>query len=400
MAPIKPHSGPNKSHQHRSNESHKHRSNESPNHGPNKSSENHGKNKATARLQAGSTGKLVLKLEEALQEIPKYKFPGEADEFFDPGTTESIKRLEREHGFYPNGIVGRRVQRVLGMLPAKASKPLNSEGSTDFKVGSINVLGSSHTTANGNKPGYASGPQRMRMAVDAIKDKNLSVVGFQELEPNQLKQFHESTNNKFGVFPGTKLGARETSNSLAWDKSKWDLVEAKTIDIPYFDGNKRPMPVVLLRNKETGQPCFFTNFHNPADTKKHPNQARFREKATQLEMALVNKLERKTGIPVIMTGDMNEKNSQEYKTQIKNGTSMHAAIDGKSPNTQKQGVDWIFGTDSVEFSDYSRDYSPRVSDHSLISSNVSIDPTGPTHGIRALFNEAMARRYLRKLTAQ
>ena len=39
---------------------------------------------------------------------------------------------------------------------------------------------------------------------------------------------------------------------------------ATTVNIPYFNGHPRPMPVVLLRDKVSGMMTYFANFHNPA----------------------------------------------------------------------------------------------------------------------------------------
>ena len=60
--------------------------------------------------------------------------------------------------------------------------------------------------------------------------------------------------------------------------------------IPYFNGNPRPMPVVLLRDKAPGMMTYFANFHNPADTAAYRNQGRWRAEATRIEIALPNQL--------------------------------------------------------------------------------------------------------------
>ena len=55
------------------------------------------------------------------------------------------------------------------------------------------------------------------------------------------------------------------ANTIAWQRSTWQLVEARTIQIPYFHGNLIRMPYVLLRNRLTGREAWFYNSHNPAD---------------------------------------------------------------------------------------------------------------------------------------
>ncbi|MBX5481875.1 MAG: hypothetical protein IRZ16_08575, partial [Myxococcaceae bacterium] len=113
-------------------------------------------------------------------------------------------------------------------------------------------------------------------------------------------------------------------NSIAWRKDKWELVKGRSVTVPYFEGHKKQMPVVLLKNKETGQKAWFINVHNPASTKLHPHNEHWRDVAAQKEIALIKKLE-KTGLPVILTGDMNEK--QEARRHILRGTDMKAAMD-------------------------------------------------------------------------
>ena len=53
------------------------------------------------------------------------------------------------------------------------------------------------------------------------------------------------------------------------------------MNIPYFNGSPRPMPVVLLRDKATGMMAYFANFHNPADTAQYHNQGKWRAEATR-----------------------------------------------------------------------------------------------------------------------
>ena len=66
-------------------------------------------------------------------------------------------------------------------------------------------------------------------------------------------------------------GEREIDgeNSVAWDRSVWEAVEKRTFTIPYFHGNRRAMPLVKLRNRETGMTAWFANVHNPASTAGH-----------------------------------------------------------------------------------------------------------------------------------
>lgn len=70
-----------------------------------------------------------------------------------------------------------------GDLAAKAQGLIDSEGSEkeketelppfDFRVSSYNILGAAHTSAGGNKPGYASGERRMGAQVAMIRGQGV-----------------------------------------------------------------------------------------------------------------------------------------------------------------------------------------------------------------------------------
>ena len=56
-------------------------------------------------------------------------------------------------------------------------------------MASFNLLGSSHTNRGGHSPGMASGPQRMGGALQILAQHQITVVGFQEFQPNQRATF-------------------------------------------------------------------------------------------------------------------------------------------------------------------------------------------------------------------
>lgn len=254
------------------------------------------------------------------------------------------------------------------------SAPASPTGATDVTISSFNLLGSSHTTASGNKPEFASGPARMKGAVELLKKHKVDIVGFQEMEGNQLDTFKKLAGDQYGIYPGRKAGKLGIANSLAWDKSKWDLVKANTVKIPYFDGHERPMPVVRLRNKETGQEAYFTNFHNPADTARFHHQEKYRDEATHREVALVNKLRKQTGLPVFVTGDMNEGN-EYFNHMTKGAPTMHASSSPNGKPPKRPGIDWVFGSSEVKFTRHVRDHGALVrktTDHPMIIANATI----------------------------
>jgi hypothetical protein len=86
---------------------------------------------------------------------------------------------------------------------------------TTFRVGTFNVLGSSHTAKGGNRKGWASGYTRMGWAWSLIAQADLSVVGFQELEEVQYNRMRSLSG--WSAYPGPTLDRGSIRNSLAWD---------------------------------------------------------------------------------------------------------------------------------------------------------------------------------------
>lgn len=261
--------------------------------------------------------------------------------------------------------------------PSSRYSPSASSPSLDFDLSSFNVLGSSHTEPGGSKAQMASGPTRMRWAARLLTRHGVDVVGFQEIQLDQVQTFVRVRGGTYDIYPGSSAGGRAAQNSIAWRTDMWSRVRASTVPIPYFDGNTVPMPVVLLRHRATGVKAYFTNFHNPATTRGHPNQERWRRQALLQEIALVNRLNRETGRPVFLTGDLNER--EVAFCMMTDRAPMIAANGGSNDGAcrppRPMGVDWIFGSIRVKFSNYRADRSPlvtRTTDHPMIVSHVRI----------------------------
>ncbi len=248
----------------------------------------------------------------------------------------------------------------------------------DFTISSFNVLGSSHTSGSGKRPGMASGRTRAARAADLIRRHGSDVVGFQELQRDQLATLSRQTNLDF--WPGFAGSARDSENSVGWRSDLWIPVERNTIGIPYFNGNTRAMPYVRLKSRTTGLEAWFANFHNPADTSRFRGQQRFRNRATQLQINLANRLIRETGLPVFITGDMNER--EEYLCAMTRGAPMLPAQGGGASGCRganPRAVDWIFGSQDVDFLGYYEDRSRLVditTDHPVVVARARI--TGST----------------------
>ena len=244
----------------------------------------------------------------------------------------------------------------------------------DFRLTTFNVLGASHTARGGTRPGYASGRARAAGVAALLARHGTDVAGFQELQGPQLAVLRARTGMDF--FPGFSMGHLGTENSLGWRRDTWTAVERRTVAIPYFNGGVRQMPYVRLRNRMTGIEAWFVNVHNPAETARFHHQQRFRVRATQIEAQLARRLV-DTGLPVVLTGDMNER--APYFCRLTASAPMVAARGGSHTGAclagRPRAVDWIFGSQGVDFTSYDEDRSHLVdvtTDHPVVTAGVHL----------------------------
>ncbi|MGI8900657.1 MAG: endonuclease/exonuclease/phosphatase family protein [Nocardioides sp.] len=244
-----------------------------------------------------------------------------------------------------------------------------------FTISSFNVLGSSHTRGGGMLPGTV----RIRQAASLLNIHSVDVAGLQEMQGDQYRAFLGAAGGTFAVYPGLAAGPLGVENSIVWRRSEWALEAGQTVQIPYFDGRPRPMPYVLLRHLATGRRVWVANFHNPASNSKRGNNDGHRGRAAAIETSLAARLWAETGYPVFVTGDMNDR--EAYFCRITAGAPMAAANGGSNdggcrPPPYPMPVDWIFGSEVVDFVGYVRDEGPlvrRTSDHPMIRAQVLLD---------------------------
>lgn len=237
-----------------------------------------------------------------------------------------------------------------------------------INLASFNVLGASHTRASTR---YATYSSRMAKTVNLFNARNLQVVGLQEFQDPQKAQFLKLTGDTFGMFhidtdgDGPKPG--DTDNAIIWRKSAMELVSSETIGVPYFKGNERRMPVVLLREKATGRTAYFINVHNPANT-QGPAQ-RWRNRAVVIEKNKMTEL-RQTGRPVFLMGDFNDREEAFCPLTAKKLSISPNSIPSNACALPRQfSIDWIFAAGQTRFSYYLRDTSTqqaRISDHPIV----------------------------------
>jgi endonuclease/exonuclease/phosphatase family metal-dependent hydrolase len=244
-----------------------------------------------------------------------------------------------------------------------------------FTVSTFNVLGNRHTAKGGKHASWPGGAARMRRQMHLLENHGVDVVGFQELQPEQLSAFNHLTGPKWGVYPGGRLGNYATHNSIAWKKHHWTLIHASYLLIPYFHGERVKMPVVKLKDNRTGRRVYFANFHNPANSKG--NAQKWRNMARRMEIRLARRIH-EADVPLVLTGDMNEK--ERYFCAMTSRAPMKAANGGRARHgrcrpPRTTGIDWIFGSRNIEFWDFykkPRDELVGVTDHPFLVTEARI----------------------------
>jgi hypothetical protein len=239
-----------------------------------------------------------------------------------------------------------------------------------FTLSSFNVLGSSHTPPGGRR---APGTTRIVWANRLLDRHHVDVVGFQELQAPQYTKFMEITAGSWDVYPGLQLRRLDSDNSIGWRTDRFELVYATHFDIPYFDGNPRTMPLVLLRDKATGMLAWFANVHNPS----RKSNAHWRRVAERYEAALQVQLYG-TRLPRFFTGDLNDR-EVAFCNVVRNAPLKAARggslRDGVCDADRPRAVDWIFGAKKVRFSNYVEDRGTLVAkttDHPVIVTDVAV----------------------------
>lgn len=288
-----------------------------------------------------------------------------------PDVSRERLRLEKARISQKQTLVHRR---KLAVEAQRASLP------STFRVASLNVLGASHTGKGGNKlgRGWGSGYSRMQISAGLLGSYNVSVVGFQEFESVQHSAFVNLTGGAWSVYPGGQLGPKSVRFSIAWRNADWTLVSASSISLPYAGGGRIAMPLVLLQRNDTGRQVYFMNVHNPADTKRLGKNAKWRAVARSLEIAKINEIQSTTGIPLILTGDMNGR--AEVFCHLTGNTDLRSASGGSVRGQAcapppRMGVDWIYGTSQMTFANYTEIWGGlvrRATDHPLVFADATV----------------------------
>ena len=262
-------------------------------------------------------------------------------------------------------------------LVANVGKHLGADDDRSVRVATFNVLGYSHTTPGGESRNHTDGVTRMGWSVQLLNATRVEVIGLQEFQPPQEAAFLRETAGAYALYP-TSHGHGGSANIIAWRNDQWAAIAANRVRVPYFHGAPLGMPYVLLQNRTSSQRLWVVSVHNPADV-RGPAQ-RWRDRAVQIEAALINRLGA-DGTPVILTGDMNDRSP--FFCSIILQAPVHAASGGTNAGAagrdcdppQGMGIDWIMGTQHVQFTGYTsvrHGLVRRASDHPLVYADASL----------------------------
>lgn len=245
-------------------------------------------------------------------------------------------------------------------------------GAFDFNLVSFNVLGSNHTSPRSDAGEFSPARIRSEWMIDYLRSIDASVVGFQEIQRDQMTWFTGGASSTYDVWPGVTEKGNGLQTTIAWKKAVWELVETDLVTIPFIT-QTRDMPLVKLQHRETGRNIWVMNVHNaPQDYQEQRNVALRRE---------IDRLKQVTGKgdPVFLIGDFNER--QRAFCEVTGELDFVAPRGGSHTNGNCQPptglvrIDWIFGSKNVDYSGYTEDVSPLVkliTDHSVLRTQVSV----------------------------
>lgn len=222
----------------------------------------------------------------------------------------------------------------------------------NFKVGTLNVLGSQHTRGGDFR--------RTVRTARLIRRKRIRLVALQEVQQDQYRWLNRRLKG-FRFWPGTRLDAAGIRLQIGWRRSRFDQLDHGTITTT-FSHQQRPIPWVRLRERDTGRNVYVIDIHNsPQD------QERARDTATRREIRLFERL-RSRGGTVLMLGDANER--REWFCRVTGHTDARSASGGRHTRRgcyppDRMYVDWLMGGGRrFEWRHY-RAQDVRVSDHRL-----------------------------------
>jgi endonuclease/exonuclease/phosphatase family metal-dependent hydrolase len=243
-----------------------------------------------------------------------------------------------------------------------------------FRAATFNLLGASHTGPNGSRTRFDGYAVRMDRAIALMARRDFGVVGLQEFQRPQYLRWSAAVGDSWAAYPGLKLGLQAVQNSIIWRTDRFELLEAHTVEIPYFKGRLIEVPYVKLRDRSSGRDFWVLNTHNPSDS-FGPAQ-RWRNQALMTQAALLTQLQF-DGTPVVFLGDLNDR--ERAFCRLTRFTNLEAAngggwLDGRCAPPQRMPVDWIFLSRFLNADNYTlldNRAVDRITDHFVIIADLA-----------------------------
>ncbi|MGZ8744010.1 MAG: RCC1 domain-containing protein [Nocardioides sp.] len=245
-------------------------------------------------------------------------------------------------------------------------------GGFAFNLVSFNVLGSNHTSPRTDAGEFSPARIRTEWMIDYLRSIRASVVGFQEIQRDQLGWFTSGA-PAYDVWPGTSRQGDGLQTTIAWQKAVWRLVETDLVTIPFIT-QTRAMPLVKLEHRTTGRHIWVMNIHNAPQHYQEQRNVAVRREIDRLKKVTG------TGVPVFLVGDFNERQrafcevTGELDLVAPRGGS-HEGGTCRPPSNGLVRIDWIFGSKDVDYSGYTEDKSSLVqliTDHAVLRTHVSV----------------------------
>jgi endonuclease/exonuclease/phosphatase family metal-dependent hydrolase len=240
-----------------------------------------------------------------------------------------------------------------------------SPATSTFTIAQSNILGSQHTRGAG---GFGPGTYRAGITASLLTSRGVDVGGMQEVQADQLGVLRARM-PAYSFWPASALGHNGLRLQIYWQTDEYTMIDNGSVSYT-FASQRIPLPYVLLRDNASGAEFWMITTHNSAGGLEGQ-----RDEATGIEISLINRL-KATGLPVIITGDMNE--HTEFFCRVAASTGMVAANGGSGVGgchlpPPPLRVDWIMGGGGVSFSGYHQDAAGlgRASDHYYLYSQVT-----------------------------
>jgi endonuclease/exonuclease/phosphatase family metal-dependent hydrolase len=239
---------------------------------------------------------------------------------------------------------------------------LGEEVPGSFVTATFNVLGASHTAGSDPRP---SGATRMVTTVQLLQENAVDLVGLQELENSQKRAFQQLAGTTYQLYyPGT-----DPRDAIAFRRSRFQLVGTDGVRVPYRE-HVRTMPVVILRDKQTGKRTIVMSVHNVAGA----GDLWVKRRAISLnrELAKIAALRTEKMLPVIFLGDFNDRREYFYCKMLTAELPSASVWWLAQPTCElprRAGIDWIFGSPGITFTGYEKQDGGLVdeaSDHPLV----------------------------------